>query len=80
MSREKTVSFRASAELIDALDALAASKNRSRSFVIGEALANYLELHAYQQSVIETGLAQMKEGRTMPHQVALTRMRGLGKF
>ncbi|MGO9981643.1 MAG: ribbon-helix-helix domain-containing protein, partial [Candidatus Sulfotelmatobacter sp.] len=45
---EKTISFRAVAEKIDTLDALAAAQDRSRSYLINEAITNYIDLHAYQ--------------------------------
>jgi len=45
---EKTISFRAVAEKIDTLDSLAAAQDRSRSYLINEAITNYIELHAYQ--------------------------------
>jgi predicted transcriptional regulator len=40
---EKTISFRAVAEKIDALDSLAAAQDRSRSYLINEAITNYIE-------------------------------------
>jgi predicted transcriptional regulator len=47
---EKTISFRADAAEIDELDALAAAQDRSRSYLINEAIRNYIELHAYQDA------------------------------
>jgi predicted transcriptional regulator len=43
---EKTISFRADAEKIDTLDSLAAAQDRPRSYLINEAITNYIELHA----------------------------------
>ena len=40
---EKTISFRALAEKIETLDSLAAAQDRSRSYLINEAIANYIE-------------------------------------
>lgn len=51
-NNEKTISFRALAEKIDALDALAAAQDRSRSYLINEAITNYIELHAYQDAQV----------------------------
>jgi predicted transcriptional regulator len=48
---EKTISFRAVAEKIDTLDSLAAAQDRSRSYLINEAISNYIELHAYQDAL-----------------------------
>ena len=42
---EKTISFRADAETIDTLDSLAAAQDRPRSYLINQAITNYIELH-----------------------------------
>ena len=47
---EKTISFRADARKIDELDELAVAQERSRSYLINEAIRNYVELHAYQDA------------------------------
>jgi predicted transcriptional regulator len=64
---EKTISFRADASKIDILDSLAAARDRSRSYLINEAITNYLELHAYQDALVQKGLEQMRKGRLTPH-------------
>ena len=51
-SSEKTISFRAVAKKIDALDSLAAAQDRPRSYLINEAIANYIDLHAYQDALV----------------------------
>ncbi len=66
-NREKTISFRADAEKIEALDGLASAQDRSRSYLINEAIANYVELHAYQDALVEKGLEEMRQGKTVPH-------------
>ena len=55
-SNEKTISFRADAEKIGELDELAAAQDRSRSYLINEAISNYVELHAYQDALVRQGL------------------------
>ena len=42
-SSEKTISFRAVAEKIDTLDSLAAAQDRSRSYLINEAITNAIK-------------------------------------
>lgn len=42
-STEKTISFRADAQKIDALDSLAAAQDRPRSYLINEAITNYIQ-------------------------------------
>jgi len=64
---EKTISFRADAEKIDTLDSLAAAQDRPRSYLINEAIANYIELHAYQDALVRKGLQEMRKGRVISH-------------
>ena len=72
---EKTISFRADAEIIDKLDELADSKDRPRSYLINEAITNYIELHEYQDALVRRGLNALKEGRTRPHAEVVRRLR-----
>jgi len=65
---EKTISFRAVAEKIDALDSLAAAQDRSRSYLINEAITNYIELHAYQDALVRQGLEEMRRGCVVSHE------------
>jgi predicted transcriptional regulator len=74
-SREKTVSFRASAEKVDALDALASAQDRPRSYLINEAISNYIELHAYQDALVRRGLEDMRQGRVVSHEEVVRRLR-----
>ena len=66
-NREKTISFRADADKIEALDGLASAQDRSRSYLINEAIANYVELHAYQDALVERGLEEMEQGKVVAH-------------
>lgn len=64
---EKTISFRADADRIAALDQLAAAQQRPRSYLINQAISNYLELHAYQDALVLQGMEQMRKGRLVSH-------------
>jgi predicted transcriptional regulator len=76
MSRtEKTVSFRTEADKVDALDSLAAAQDRPRSYLINEAIDNYIELHAYQDALVLKGLDEMRKGRVVTHQDITKRMK-----
>ncbi|MGC2323424.1 MAG: ribbon-helix-helix protein, CopG family [Terriglobales bacterium] len=76
MSRpEKTISFRADADKIDALDSLASAQDRPRSYLINEAISNYLELHAYQDALVRTGLDDMRKGRVVSHEEIVKRLK-----
>ena len=76
---EKTISFRAEAEKIDALDCLAAAKDRPRSYLINEAITNYIELHAYQDALVRKGVEQMRQGRTVRHGEVVERLKRTGR-
>jgi predicted transcriptional regulator len=75
MPAEKTISFRADAEKIDALDSLAAAQDRPRSYLINEAIANYIEMHAYQDALVRKGLEDMRRGRVVSHEEVVKRLR-----
>jgi predicted transcriptional regulator len=65
MANQRTISFRLDEDKIDALDGLAESVDRDRSYLLNEAVTNYLELQAYQVTLIKEGLKAVKEGRTV---------------
>jgi predicted transcriptional regulator len=74
-SAEKTISFRAKSEKIEALDSLAAAQDRPRSYLINEAIANYIELHAYQDALVREGQNQVRQGHVTSHDEVVKRLR-----
>ena len=76
---EKTISFRAVAEKIDALDCLAAAQDRPRSYLINEAITNYIELHAYQDALVRKGLEEMRNGHVVSHEQVVKRLKRTGR-
>jgi predicted transcriptional regulator len=78
-SSEKTISFRADAGKIDTLDSLAAAQERPRSYLINEAINNYIELHAYQDALVRKGLAEMRERRVVSHGEVVKRLTQSGR-
>jgi predicted transcriptional regulator len=76
---EKTISFRALAEKIDALDSLAVAQDRSRSYLINEAISNYIELHAYQDALVRQGLEEMRRGRVVSHEKVVKMLKKPGR-
>ena len=76
---EKTISFRANAEKIDALDALAAAQDRPRSYLINEAITNYIDMHAYQDELVRKGLEDMRKGRVVSHEEVVRRLKSAGR-
>ena len=79
MPDEKTISFRAVAETIDKLDSLAAAQDRSRSYLINEAINNYIELQAYQDALVRKGLEEMRKGRLVSHEEVVKRLKRPGR-
>jgi predicted transcriptional regulator len=77
---EKTVSFRALAEKIDALDELAAAQDRPRSYLINEAISNYIELHAYHDSLVRKGLEAARTGQVISHEEVVKRLKRAGRI
>lgn len=76
---EKTISFRADAGKIDTLDSLAAAKDRPRSYLINEAITNYIDLHAYQDALVQKGLEEMRKGRVVSHEEVVNRLQKTGR-
>ena len=79
MATEKTISFRADAEKIDQLDSLAAAQDRPRSYLINEAINNYIELHAYQDALVRKGLEELKKGHVVSHDEVMERIKRTGR-
>lgn len=58
------------------LGRLAERTRRSRSFLAGEAIADYVERELAIIEGIERGIADMEAGRVVPHDEAMARIRG----
>jgi predicted transcriptional regulator len=76
---EKTISFRADTQKIEALDSLAAAQDRSRSYLINQAITNYIQLHAYQDALVRKGLEDMRKGRVVSHEQVVNRLKKTGR-
>ncbi len=59
---KQTITFRVDAQKRKALDAIAAGMDRDRSYVLNEAISNYLEVHQWQVAHIKEGLRQADAG------------------
>ncbi len=57
-----TLSFRTDEETKSRLDALAGSQRRDRSFLINEAIEQYLELNDWQETQIRAGIEEADRG------------------
>jgi predicted transcriptional regulator len=72
---EVTVTVRMTKQLRDRLEALSEATRRSKSFLSMEAIQNYVETEEEIVLGIKRGLADIREGRTIPHQEAMARVR-----
>ena len=77
--QQKTVTFRAPGSKIKALDSLAALQQRDRSFVLNEAVDQYLSLNEYHIAVIKEGIRQADAGELVPHEEVRRRLASLMK-
>ena len=48
------------------IDALAAAMDRSRNYIVNQAIEQYLEANAWQIERIREGIAAARDGRTVP--------------
>lgn len=63
-----TLTVRVSPELKNRLGELAERTRRTKSFLAGEAIAGYIERELEIVAGIESGVADMKAGRVVPHE------------
>ncbi len=63
MAETTTVSFRIPTERVEALARLAAVQDRDRSYLLNEAVEQYLDLHEYHAEHIREGMRDAREGR-----------------
>jgi predicted transcriptional regulator len=73
----KTITFRLPEEKLQALDSVADVHQRDRSFVINEAVTQYLSLYEYHRSLIEEGIRQDDAGEVVDHETVLKMVAGL---
>lgn len=59
----QTLTVRITPDTRQALDAIATSLDRDRSFVVNEALSAYVETHRWQVEHIRQGLGEAEAGR-----------------
>jgi predicted transcriptional regulator len=67
MAALKTISFRMRSDAVEMLDELAESLDRDRSYLLNEAVEQYLELNEYHIKLIAKGLRAAKEGKFVSH-------------
>jgi predicted transcriptional regulator len=60
------ITVRAAKEIVSGIDALAAAMDRSRNYIVNQALQQYLETNAWQIERIKEGIAAARDGRVRP--------------
>jgi predicted transcriptional regulator len=60
------ITIRTTREVISEIDALAAVMDRSRTYIVNQALQQYLEANAWQIERIKQGIAAAHDGRVRP--------------
>jgi predicted transcriptional regulator len=63
MEPTEPITIRASKEVVSQIDTLAAGMDRSRNYVVNQAIQQYLAYHQVLNQKIEQGLKDAKEGR-----------------
>jgi predicted transcriptional regulator len=71
---KQPVNFRLEDDKVAALDRLAKSLDRDRSYLLTEAVNSYLELHEWQIEQIQEGIREADAGRLIDHDVVVKRM------
>jgi predicted transcriptional regulator len=63
MEATEPITIRTSKDMVTQIDTLAAGMNRSRNYVVNQAIQQYLVYHHVLHRKIEQGLNDVKEGR-----------------
>jgi predicted transcriptional regulator len=63
METTEPITIRTSKDVVSQIDALAAGMDRSRNYVVNQAIQQYLAYHHVLHQKIEQGLNEAKEGR-----------------
>jgi predicted transcriptional regulator len=79
MSKIAPVSVRLDAELNDRLAAIAAALDRPKSWVIEQAIADFVRLQEWQLAAIEEGIRDADAGRLVAHEEVVAWVRAWGQ-
>jgi predicted transcriptional regulator len=73
-----TFTVRLDPDTVSQLDGLASSLGRSRSWVVKEAVAQYLEQERQYRQEVQKGLDALAAGDVLPHQEVVERLKARG--
>ena len=69
--------IRAETEIVHKLDDLAGSLDRSRNYLVNQAIKEYLETHAWEVEKITQGIAAAERGELVAHDDVMREMEDL---
>ncbi len=75
MSTSTTLTVRVSSQVKKRLGRLAAHTKRTKSYLAGEAIADFVDRELAIVEGIKQGLEDMHAGRVVPHKAAMRRLR-----
>ena len=73
------ISVRVTKDVAKRLSKLADATERSKSYVAGQAIEEFLTLQEWQVKAIREGIAEADAGKSMPHSDAVKRLRTWGR-
>ena len=68
MTAPRTISFRIAADKVAALDTIAKAMDRDRSYLLNEAVENYLSEQQSFVAMVNEGREDIRAGRTVSHE------------
>jgi predicted transcriptional regulator len=64
----KSISFRTPSSKVEKIDKLAGAQHRDRSYILNEAIDQYLDLQNYHANLVEQGLRDSEAGKVVSHE------------
>jgi predicted transcriptional regulator len=74
----QTVSFRTESDKVKSLDELAENQQRDRTFILNEAIDQYLELHNRRYQQVLEAIEECDQGLVIPHDEVMAWVESLG--
>ncbi len=72
-----SITIRTDPELVAKVEALAAAMDRSRNWVIEDAIRQYVEAQAWQTEGIKEAMVSLDKGEGIPHEQVMAEMEAL---
>jgi predicted transcriptional regulator len=74
MTTIKSVSLQTPSSRLEEIDKLAGAQHRDRSYILSETIDQYLDMQNYHTGLVEQGLRDSEEGKTVSHDVVTRRL------